>query len=130
MKLLLDTCVFIWLASHPRRMPQTAQALFAQAAGGAWLSAISVWEIAIKHKTGKLRLPAGMPPIPYVHEVCRRHRIALLPLSPDSAALLDKMPDIHRDPFDRMLICEAIANQMTILTPDPLIAQYPVLTRW
>jgi PIN domain nuclease of toxin-antitoxin system len=40
------------------------------------------------------------------------------------------MPDIHRDPFDRMLICQAIAHQMTILTPDPLIAQYPVLTRW
>ncbi len=130
MKLLLDTRAFIWLASQPRRVPQTAQAPFSRAAGGVWLSAVSAWEIAVKHKAGKLRLPGGMPPFSYVREACRRHRIELLPLSPDSAALLDEMPDIHHDPFDRMLICEAIARQMTILPPDPLIAQYPVVTQW
>lgn len=130
MKLLLDTCAFIWLASNPARVPASARTLFANCDEGVWLSALSAWEIAVKHKAGKLRLPGNLAPFAYVSEACRRHRIELLPLAAETSALLGKLPDVHRDPFDRMLICQAIAGQMTILTPDPLIAQYPVLTRW
>lgn len=130
MKLLLDTCTFIWLASYPRRIPQTIRDLYAAADNAIYLSAASAWEIAIKHQAGKLQLPNKMLPIDYVKEARRRHRIENLAVDEESSAILGKMPDIHRDPFDRMLICQAIANQMIILTPDPLIAQYPVLTRW
>lgn len=130
MRLLLDTCAFIWIASNPGRVSQTARTLFSRPGAGVWLSAVSAWEIAIKHRLGRLRLPGGMLPWPYVQEACRRHRIDLLPLTAEASALLDKLPEIHRDPFDRMLVCQAVAEQMTILTPDPSIAQYPVMTQW
>ncbi len=130
MKLLLDTCTFIWMASDPRRLPSAVRAVFADPANDAYLSAVSSWEIAIKHRAGKLRLPNNLSPIDYIREVRRRHRIETLALGEESSAILKKIPDIHHDPFDRMLICQAIAHQMTILTPDPLLMQYPVLTRW
>lgn len=63
------------------------------------------------------------------HEAVARHLCFHL-AGEQPGALLGKLPDVHRDPFDRMLVCQAIAGQMAILTPDPLIAQYPVLTRW
>ncbi|MDP1525235.1 MAG: type II toxin-antitoxin system VapC family toxin [Rhodocyclaceae bacterium] len=130
MKLLLDTCTFIWMASYPRHIPQAIRDLYSAADNAVYLSAASAWEIAIKHQTGKLQLPNKMLPIDYVKEARRRHRIESLAVDEESSAVLSKMPDIHRDPFDRMLICQAIANQMMILTPDPLITQYPVMTRW
>lgn len=104
--------------------------MFAAADNFVYLSAASAWEIAIKHQAGKLKLPNNMPPFDYVREARSRHRIETLALDEESSAILNKIPDTHRDPFDRMLVCQAIANQMVILTPDPLIGQYPVLTRW
>lgn len=130
MKLLLDTCAFIWLASYPQRIPNGVRSLYAAPESTVYLSAASAWEIAIKHQAGKLHLPNKMLPIDYVKEARRRHRIENLAVDEESSAVLSKMPDIHRDPFDRMLVCQAIANQMIILTPDPLITQYPVMTRW
>lgn len=118
------------MASYPRHIPQAIRDLYSAADNTVYLSAASAWEIAIKHQAGKLRLPNKMLPSDYVQEARRRHRIESLAVDEESSAVLGKMPDIHRDPFDRMLICQAIANQMIILTPDPLIAQYPVLTRW
>ncbi len=118
------------MASYPRHIPHTVRSVYSATENTIYLSAVSAWEIAIKHQVGKLRLPNDMLPIDYVKEARRRHRIETVALDEESSAILNKMPDIHRDPFDRMLICQAIANQMTILTPDPLIMQYPVLTRW
>jgi PIN domain nuclease of toxin-antitoxin system len=118
------------MASYPRHIPQAIRDLYSAADNAVYLSAASAWEIAIKHQTGKLQLPNKMLPIDYVKEARRRHRIESLAVDEESSAVLSKMPDIHRDPFDRMLICQAIANQMIILTPDPLITQYPVMTRW
>lgn len=126
---MLDTCTFIWLATHPRHLPPAVRLLYVAPENAVYLSVASAWEIAIKHKAGRLKLPNNMPPLDYVKEARSRHRIDTLPLDEDGSAILGKMPVIHRDPFDRLLICQAIANQMVILTPDPLIAQYPVLTR-
>lgn len=72
----------------------------------------------------------GDIPVRYVPGEREKHRIKTMPLSEGDTLVLDKLPLLHHDPFDRMLICQAIANQMTILTPDPLITRYPVLTRW
>lgn len=93
-----------------------------------YLSSVSAWEIAVKHRLGKL--PLGDVPVRYVPAERSKHGIASLPLGESDTLVLDKLPLLHHDPFDRMLICQAIANQMIILTPDPLITQYPVLTRW
>ncbi len=130
MKLLLDTCSFIWLATAPHQLSRGMRALYENPENEVYLSAASAWEIAIKHRSGKLRLAGDMPPGEFVPEARRRHGIEALPLREEDGFVLGKLPPIHNDPFDRMLICQAIANQMTLLTPDPLITQYPVLTRW
>lgn len=130
MNLLLDTCALIWLATAPKRLSSAMRDLYANPDNGVFLSVASAWEIAIKHRSGKLRLPNEIAPAEFIPEARRRHGIDILPLREEDSFILAKLPPIHHDPFDRMLICQAIANQMLILTPDPLITQYPVLTRW
>lgn len=128
MKILLDTCAFLWLIRGRAEASARARTLFADPHNAVYLSAVSAWEIAVKHRLGKL--PLGDVPARYVPNERTRHGIEALPLAEADALLLEKLPDLHQDPFDRMLVCQAIANQMTILTPDPLIARYPVLTEW
>ena len=130
MKLLIDTCAFIWLATTPRQLSKGMRVLYENPSNEVYLSVASAWEISIKHRCGKLRLSNDMPPAEFIPEVRRRHGIEVLALREEDSFMLPRLPPIHQDPFDRMLICQAIANQMTILTPDPLITQYPVLTRW
>lgn len=93
-----------------------------------FLSSISAWEIAVKCGLGKLTLPA--PPDAFIPEQRDRHGIAALPLHEDAALQLPRLPALHRDPFDRMLICQSIAHGMAIMTPDELIRQYPVRCVW
>jgi len=128
MKLLLDTCAFLWIIRDKPEASRTARALFSDAANEVYLSSVSAWEIAVKHRLGKL--PLGDVPVRYVPAERDKHGIESLHLAESDTLVLDKLPLLHQDPFDRMLICQAIANQMVILTPDPLITQYPVLTRW
>jgi len=92
------------------------------------LSSISAWEISIKHAIGRLPLPDS--PEIFVPTQRKAHLIDMLPLDEDSALHVNKLPKLHHDPFDRMLVCQAIVNGMTILTPDKMIADYPALTRW
>lgn len=128
MRLLLDTCTFLWIIRGKPQVSATALALFRDPANEIFLSAVSAWEIVVKHRLG--RLPLGDLPGRYVTLERKKHRIAALPLNETDTLVLEKLPTLHRDPFDRMLVCQAIANQLTILTPDPLIAQYPVMTSW
>lgn len=128
MKVLLDTCAFLWLIRGRPEASPTARALFSESSNEVYLSAVSAWEIAVKHRLGKL--PLGDVPVRYVPAERDKHGVESLLLREADTLVLDKLPMLHSDPFDRMLICQAIANQMTILTPDPLITQYPVLTRW
>lgn len=128
MKLLLDTCAFLWIIRDKPQASATAVAMFCSPENEVYLSSVSAWEIAVKHRLGKL--PLGDVPVRYVPAERDKHGIASLALNEADTLVLDKLPLLHHDPFDRMLICQAIANQMIILTPDPLIAQYPVLTRW
>ena len=94
------------------------------------LSAASVWEIGVKHALGRLRLPNDLPPAEFIPEARSRNGMDTLPITETDALQLPKLPRIHQDPFDRMLICQAIANQAVIVTPDPLIARYPVSVQW
>jgi PIN domain nuclease of toxin-antitoxin system len=128
MKLLLDTCAFLWIIRNKPQASATAVAMFCSPENEVYLSSVSAWEIAVKHRLGKL--PLGDVPVCYVPAERDKHGIASLALNEADTLVLDKLPQLHHDPFDRMLICQAITNQMIILTPDPLIGQYPVLTRW
>lgn len=128
MKILLDTCAFLWLIRNKPDASPAARAIFSDRNNAVFLSSVSAWEIAVKHRLGKL--PLGDAPVNYIPTERNKHWIASLPLNEADTLVLDKLPLLHHDPFDRMLICQAIANQMAILTPDPLITQYPVLTKW
>ena len=128
MKLLLDTCTFLWIILDDVQLSATARELFVNPAQAVYLSSISTWEIALKHGQGKLPLPES--PERFVPEQRALHGIDPLPLDEPATFHLSRLPQRHRDPFDRMLVCQAIEHGMVILTPDTLITQYPVKTLW
>lgn len=94
------------------------------------MSAASLWEITLKHLAGKLELRRTVDPATYYAEQREAHGIERLPVDEEAVAQLPKLPALHRDPFDRMLVCQAIAHGLTLLTPDEAIRQYPVRTSW
>lgn len=128
MKLLLDTRTFLWLITDDPALSSKARDLFADPVNEAYLSTVSVWEIEVKFGLGKLPLPQA--PERFITEQRERHGVAQLPLEEQAVFYLSRLPSLHRDPFDRMLICQAIHHELTLLTPDPLITQYAVKTAW
>ncbi len=128
MRLLLDTCTFLWEATNPRRVPDSIRKLFTDPDNELYLSAVSSWEIAVKHSQGRLPLPA--PPEKFIPDSRRAYGLESLPLDEETVLHVGRLPKLHADPFDRMLICQAIVHGLAILTPDPLITQYPVRVLW
>lgn len=128
MRCLLDTCTFLWILAGAKELSPTAVHLFTNPANEALLSAVSVWEISVKHALGKLPLPSTLER--FVGEQREQHKITALPLDERAVLHLHKLPTLHRDPFDRMLICQALEHDCVLITPDPLIVQYPVRTQW
>ena len=128
MKGLLDTCTFLWIVTGSKELSPTAAKVFADPANEILLSVVSGWELSVKHSLGKLPMPAALDR--FVLEQREKHGITVLPLEERAVFHLHKLPALHRDPFDRMLICQAIEHDCVLLTPDPLIAQYPVRTQW
>lgn len=128
MRLLLDTCTFLWLAAASPALSSRARELFADPDNEVYLSAASAWEIAVKHALGRLPLPGS--PERFVPDQRRRHGIDALPVDEEAALHIARLPPLHRDPFDRMLVSQAIVHGMAILGPDPLVTQYPVRALW
>ncbi len=128
MKILLDTCSFLWIIWDDPKLSRTARDLFIDPGNDAYLSVVSCWEMSVKHGLGKLPLPDD--PGRLVPEQRGRHGIISLPLDEESALRVHRLPALHRDPFDRMLVSQAITNGMTILTPDRVLSDYPVRTMW
>lgn len=126
--LLLDTCTFLWLIADDPSLSERARELFVDHTNRCYLSSVSSWEIAVKCALGKLPLPT--PPSDFIPEQRERHGIETLALDELSTLHLPLLPSLHRDPFDRMLICQAIVNGLAILTPDVEIRRYPVRTIW
>jgi PIN domain nuclease of toxin-antitoxin system len=118
LKLLLDTHLLLWWLSASPQLPASAAQLIADPENAIFVSAVSHWEIRLKVSLGKLRLPSDFD-----------RRLALqgfeaLPLTATHAALIATLPWLHRDPFDRMLIAQATAAQLTLLTADSALAPY------
>ena len=128
MRLLLDTCAFLWLNGDLQQVPQRVRQACESADNDLYLSAASVWEIAIKWSAGRLLLPEE--PAVWVPERRQQNGIESLPVTEDAVAQITKLPALHRDPFDRILICQAITEGLVVVTPDPLIRQYPVRVFW
>ncbi|MDA8108110.1 MAG: type II toxin-antitoxin system VapC family toxin [Betaproteobacteria bacterium] len=128
MKLLLDTCTFLWVVAGDPSLAGPARDAIVDPGNDVYLSVISAWEIAIKQARGRLTL--AEPAQRYVPKYRRAHGYEELALDEQSALRIGQLPAAHKDPFDRMLVCQAITHGMAIVTPDPLIAQYPVRTIW
>lgn len=128
MNILLDTCTFLWIISDSNNLSGKARRLFTSPDNEVYLSVASEWEIIVKHKLGKLPLPE--PPHDFILKYRTMHRIEALPIDESSVLQLSKLPEYHKDPFDRILICQAISGSMVVLTPDNHITRYPVRTDW
>jgi PIN domain nuclease of toxin-antitoxin system len=127
-KVLLDTATFLWAATDSPLLSSSAREAVADPDNEVRLSAVSSWEITIKHALGKLVLPK--PPETLIPEIREAYEIATLPLDEESTLQVNRLPDLHRDPFDRMLICQAIVHGLILVTPDEAIRRYPVRTLW
>jgi PIN domain nuclease of toxin-antitoxin system len=127
-RLLLDTCTFLWIAGDAPELSARARALFESPEHEVFLSAASAWEIGVKHALGRLPLP--QPPGRFVPAMREMHAIESLAIDEESVLQADRLPPLHRDPFDRLLVCQAIVHGLTILSPDPLVAAYPVRVVW
>jgi PIN domain nuclease of toxin-antitoxin system len=118
-RLLLDTCTFLWIITDAPDLSKHARDLFSDPGNDVFLSTVSIWEIVVKYRLGKLPLPE--PPDRFIPAQRERHAIEPLALDEESTLYLTRLPDLHRDPFDHMLICQAIRHGLVLLTPDHLI---------
>ena len=128
MKLLLDTVTFLQAAAKPEELSVRARSLLTDPENERYVSTVSSWEIAIKYSLKKLGLEK--PPEHFIPQHRAKLGAETLPLYEESALHLVRLPLLHSDPFDRMLICQAIVNGMVLVTPDAKISRYPVRTAW
>jgi len=124
---LLDTHTAIWFFEGSTAISPTAEKIIRSRANRIYLSMISAWELTIKIGIGKLRFPddaAGFI------KVAQENDIAIISIENSHLAVLKELPMIHRDPFDRLLIASAIAEEMTLITTDENIQKYKVSKIW
>lgn len=119
MKLLLDTHVFLWWQEDSKKLRADARRAIA-GADRVWVSAASAWEVAIKVALGKLKIPG-----PFT-EAVEQSQFSALPIEFEHAALVGRLPHHHADPFDRMLIAQAIVEGATVVTHDARFEAYAV----
>lgn len=122
MKFLLDTHVLLWAAATPLKLSKTARKLLDDSANELFFSAASIWEIAIKRSISKASINIES-------HVLRRALIdneyGEIPITGEHAAAIEVLPQIHKDPFDRILIAQAITEGITLITVDPVLLKYP-----
>lgn len=124
MKLLADTHVVLWSATDPRRIGEEARAAIEDGGNELFVSVVTAWEIAIKQSLGKLDLPK--PAEKWLPEVIRRTGFEVADLGLAAALRVRALPWHHRDPFDRLLVAQALENGYTIVTHDEVLAAYGV----
>ncbi len=121
MRLLLDTHIFLWWVKGDKRLPKTSIDQIKNA-DEIYISSASIWEIAIKMRLGKISLDLNA----LIQEIQDSH-FQELPVTSRHASTTLKLPDIHRDPFDRILIAQAISEPLVFLTADPALKKYSEL---
>ena len=126
MRLLLDTHAFLWAISDDRRLGKRSRSLILKEASEVWLSHISIWEIAIKHALARADMPLSAA------QACQwaeEAGFALLPIAVPHLLTLEPLPLHHRDPFDRLLVAQAIREELTLLSADGAFQAYGCLLR-
>lgn len=127
-QVLLDTCTFLWIQTADPQLSDDARSIVRDATNELFLSAASVWEIIIKYRLGRLPLPES--PERFIPNSRQRHGIETLPIEEAAVTALTRLPELHRDPFDRIIICQAIIHEMLLLTPDEQVRRYGIRTVW
>lgn len=120
----MDTQIFIWWDSEPEKLPAGVLRICEDEANTLVLSVASVWEMQIKMQLGKLDLERPLHEI--IHEQERSNRVELLPVEAQHVFGLQQLSFYHKDPFDRLLIAQAIIEDMPVLSVDSVFAQYPI----
>lgn len=128
MKFLLDTCTFLWIITDSPELSLYAREQFISPDNDIYLSVVSAWEIAVKYALGRLPLPE--PPERFIPAQRRLHGVLVLPLEEEAALHVRRLPSFHADPFDRMLVSQALVHGLIVLTPDGQISRYPIRTAW
>ena len=128
MTLLLDTCAFIWLCSDPAKLSSTTASALDDEANDRALSLASLWEITLKHHSGKLPLPTA--PDLWIEEQLRRQCIDVLPLQRQVLYRAGALPAIHKDPFDRVIVADALHRDLRVISPDGVFARYGCKVVW
>ncbi|MBI4585098.1 MAG: type II toxin-antitoxin system VapC family toxin [Planctomycetes bacterium] len=128
MSYLLDTCVWIWLCSDPARLSARASAALDDERAELLFSDAAALEIALKWAAGKIALPK--PPRLWIEEQLALWQARSLPISRPAIYRSTELAELHRDPFDRLLVATALEEGATLVTPDPWIQRYPVAWIW
>lgn len=128
MKLLLDTATFLWILEDSEKLTPGVRRRLKESENVLYLSTASAWEISVKYALGMLPLPVA--PSELIPSQREARGILPLPIDEASALRVNALPPLHSDPFDRIIICQAIEHAMTVITPDERIASYPVRAVW
>ena len=128
MRVLLDSHAFLWAATEDDRLPGAVRDLIADLRTKVAISVVTTWELTLKHLAGKLALPA--PPAEHFADHIDEFGYELLPVHQRHVAALPELPAIHRDPFDRMLIAQALVEDLDLVTGDERIRRYAIRTIW
>jgi PIN domain nuclease of toxin-antitoxin system len=128
MKILLDTHVFLWWVTDDSRLSLKAREVISNIENQRFLSAASGWEIAIKAKLGKISILEN--PKNFIYDQMEENKIQMLPVQMNHALQVYNLPDLHRDPFDRLLVAQCQMENLPIITSDPCIIKYNVTVVW
>ncbi|MBP5972038.1 type II toxin-antitoxin system VapC family toxin [Brasilonema sp. CT11] len=128
MRLLLDTHTLIWVILNPEKLSERVTSLFFDRSNEILLSIVSVWEMQIKLQLGKLHF--DLPLSELIESQQQANDLQLLPITTRHIYALENLPNHHRDPFDRLLMAQAMIKKMPLLSIDAVFDQYPVERWW
>ena len=128
MNYLLDTHTFVWMDSHPDKLPDTVSQIIGDMNTTIYLSLVSVWEMQIKYQIGKLDFQKSLSQI--MIEQIHQNKLSLLHIRLNHIFGLSRLPLHHRDPFDRLLIAQSRTEKMPLLSRDSAFSAYDVQTIW
>jgi len=128
MRVLVDTHCWLWQLGEPQRLGEQARAVLSNCTNEAFFSASSAWEIVIKHALGRLSLP--LPPAEYIPSRMTALGNLSLPVAQTHVLAVAALPPHHKDPFDRILIAQALTEGLQLITADPAMRMYEVPIIW
>jgi PIN domain nuclease of toxin-antitoxin system len=125
---LLDTCTLLWLCGNPKKLSNKVKECIDSEDTEIVVSLVSVWEMGLKTQSGKMKFPK--PLRRWIHDQREIWKFDVLSISLEHILTTNELPEHHKDPFDRLLIAQALRNNIPFLTPDKIIAEYPVEVIW